>query len=163
MTRLTPADRTLAASLDEDNVPRIQIARRFGVTPAAITQLLGSRRPTRATYLSTASVRTCLDCGAPILRSSKRCRPCYEGASRSCEAIAQDTADRATEEYIRVPVTALATGEIQAAGGAYANRALTWACRTPEAARVMAAVFTGRLADVPSRRAFAPMPWAVDA
>lgn len=84
---------------------------------------------------------TCPDCGKAIWRSATRCMPCHHAA-------------RKAEREAR-PVPALRDAAYVYAWG--------WACRTEREADVMRAVFTGLVSDVPSRKAFAPMPWAVDA
>ena len=108
---------------------------------------------------------TCPDCGAAIWRGSTRCQACHFARKRAAPAAAREAP--ATDGYIRVSIPF--TGQHAAstyfygggplddsgAGGA----ALTWACNTEREAAVMRAVFAGRVDDVPSRKAFAPMPW----
>lgn len=73
----------------------------------------------------------------------------------------RNIATRIVPHECRIPVPALASNEVAVGGrDPYAGRSMTWWCPSVEAARVMEAIFAGRFDEVPSRRAFAPMPWA---
>lgn len=103
----------------------------------------------------------CPDCGKVIWRGSVRCMSCHHAARKAArQHVAPTRALGAGGAYIRIAVPRMRAGEAYGDGGdPYRDHALTWACPSPAAADAMAAAFDGRVDDVPSRRAFAPMPW----